>query len=89
MKNLKDKLVTEKELNTWALTEENEKVIFACLDFVAGKAKDKELIKILKGFGIDDYDIEFEELYRDFADQLNKYEPKLSGKISNAIQKIC
>ena len=85
MKNLKDKLVNE-STNTWALIDEDEKVIFAALDYVLSKCKDKEFIETLKKFDVQDF--RFEDLYQDFADQLNKYESKLSGRISNAVSKI-
>ena len=85
MKNLKDKLVNESS-NTWALIDEDEKIIFAALDYILSKGKDKEFIEILKKFGVQDF--RFEDLHQDFGDQLNKYESKLSGKISNAVSKI-
>lgn len=86
MKNLKDKIVNESS-NTWALKPEDEKVIFAALDYIICQGKDKEFIETLKKFDVSEY--VFEELHEDFSDELNKSESKITGKISNAIQNIC
>lgn len=87
MKDLKERLVVEKASNSWSLSVAQEKVIFACIDFVMGKAKDKDLAKMLsEKFAVDEF--VYEELYQDFSDQLNKYESKLSGRISNAVSKL-
>lgn len=81
MKDIK-KFINE-SLNTWSLTKDQEKIIFGALDVITKLVKEDEFCKALNI----DRDT-FDELYEDFADQLNKNESKLVTTVSKALNKI-
>ena len=69
--------------NTWAMNNDDEKIIFGALDVITKLVKEDEFCKAL---GVDRD--KFDELYEDFGDQININEKGSLSKISKALEKI-